>query len=122
MIDKNILVPARSLSLFEVAQALDKFLPVGQLGLLVEGCHPLDPLHEDGLVLLAVGSFAAVLVFRRVVERIAVVVEAFPVFIRGRRLLHGSLLLGLLLHFGHLGTSRGLLLKYFEISNLQIPN
>ena len=62
MIDKNILVPARSRSLFEVAQALDNFLPVGQLGLLVEGCHPLDPLHEDGLVLLVVAPFAAVLV------------------------------------------------------------
>ena len=45
-----------------MAHALDNFLQVGQLGLLVEGCHPLDPLHEDGLVLLVVAPFAAVLV------------------------------------------------------------
>ena len=64
-----------------MAQALDSFLPGGQLGLLVEGCHPLDPLHEDGLVLLVVAPFAAVLVVCRVVKRIAVVVKTFPVFV-----------------------------------------
>ena len=67
MIDKTIYSSWKNLdrsshSLFEVAQALDNFLPVGQLGLLVEGCHPLDPLHEDRLVLLVVAPFAAVLV------------------------------------------------------------
>ena len=66
-----------------MAHALDNFLQVGQLGLLVEGCHPLDPLHEDGLVFLVVESFAAaaVLVFRSILERIAVSVETFPVFV-----------------------------------------
>ena len=89
MIDKTIYSSWKNLdrsshSLFEVAQALDNFLPVGQLGLLVEGCHPLDPLHEDGLVFLVVESFAAaaaVLVFRSILERIAVSVKTFPVFV-----------------------------------------
>ena len=65
-----------------MAHALDNFLQVGQLGLLVDGCHPLDPLHEDGLVFLVVESFAAdALVFRSILERIAVSVETFPVFV-----------------------------------------